>query len=83
MVDVVVACFDDDVANIVVVVADFDDVVKAVYRLFGVNPKAVIRMEGQVAIPDPKEEDHVILKVEVRTRIKTAFGLRLCPLLLK
>jgi hypothetical protein len=30
----------------------------------------VIRMEGQVAIPDPKEEDHVILKVEVRTRMK-------------
>jgi NADPH:quinone reductase-like Zn-dependent oxidoreductase len=37
-------------------------------------------MEGQVAIPDPKEEDHVILKVEVRTRIKAVFGV--CPLLL-
>jgi hypothetical protein len=54
--------------------------IKAVYRMFGVNPKAVIRMEGQVAIPEPKEEDHVVLKVEVRTRIKTAFGM--CPLLL-
>jgi hypothetical protein len=54
--------------------------IKAVYRSFGVNPKAVIRMEGHVAIPDPTAEDHVILKVEVRRRIKTAFGL--CPLLL-
>jgi hypothetical protein len=41
--------------------------IKAVYRQFGVNPKAVIRMEGHIAIPNPKEEDHVIIKVEVRT----------------
>jgi NADPH:quinone reductase-like Zn-dependent oxidoreductase len=54
--------------------------IKAVYRTFGVNPKAVIRMEGQVAIPDPKAEDHVILKVEVRRSIKPLLGQ--CPLLL-
>jgi len=40
--------------------------IKAVYHQFGINPKEVIRMEGDAAIPDPEKDDHVLLKVQVR-----------------